>query len=304
MINVAFFLFWVFKDFKKSFLSLLIVLVGWSHIQGFMGLHSSDKVEADKSNISVISYNFNYGSRVVNRDNKKKAITKKDAADFLRRFADEDILCFQEMNTNAVKIISQHFGGHYKHKVAKHTMILSRYPIIDKGLIEFGTITNSCIWADIATPSDTFRVYNMHLKSNRISKTADEIASEGTIDDKKTWRGIGNIFQQYRKTHIKRANQAQLVRRHMDQSPYPVMACGDFNDPPLSYTYRHIKGDLEDTFLCKGEGLGTTFAGSIPLQRIDYIFVNSQFETLSHKVIKEEFSDHYPIATLIKPKSK
>ena len=39
----------------------------------------------------------------------------------------------------------------------------------------------------------------------------------------------------------------------MQQSPYPIIACGDFNDTPLSYAYHFLKGELVDAFKLSGK---------------------------------------------------
>ena len=69
-----------------------------------------------------------------------------------------------------------------------------------------------------------------------------------------------------------RARQADQVMRLVDESPYPLIVCGDFNDTPASYTYRKTKGDLEDSFLAAGKGYGYTYRYLRKLLRIDYLF--------------------------------
>jgi endonuclease/exonuclease/phosphatase family metal-dependent hydrolase len=73
--------------------------------------------------------------------------------------------------------------------------------------------------------------------------------------------------------------------------------CGDFNDTPNSYVYRILSDRLQDSFKEKGLGIGTTFAGSIPLLRIDYILADMQFKINECKVIHNKWSDHYPVVT-------
>jgi endonuclease/exonuclease/phosphatase family metal-dependent hydrolase len=68
-----------------------------------------------------------------------------------------------------------------------------------------------------------------------------------------------------------RARQAEILREHIAASPHPVIVCGDFNDTPLSYSYRLMSKGLKDSFMEKGWGLGTTYAGALPALRIDYI---------------------------------
>ena len=43
--------------------------------------------------------------------------------------------------------------------------------------------------------------------------------------------------------------QADTIAKYIQQSPYPVIVCGDFNDVPGSYAYRTVKGNLQDVFV-------------------------------------------------------
>ena len=81
----------------------------------------------------------------------------------------------------------------------------------------------------------------------------------------------------------------------MNNSPYKVIVCGDFNDTPQSYTYNLLSENLNDSFKTKGVGFGTTYAGSIPALRIDYILTHEKIKVQSHKILKENYSDHFPV---------
>lgn len=93
-----------------------------------------------------------------------------------------------------------------------------------------------------------------------------------------------------------RARQADQVMRLVDESPYPLIVCGDFNDTPASYTYRKIKGDLEDSFLAAGKGYGYTYRYLRKLLRIDYLFYSpGVFRATRYYSPDLEYSDHKPV---------
>jgi endonuclease/exonuclease/phosphatase family metal-dependent hydrolase len=99
--------------------------------------------------------------------------------------------------------------------------------------------------------------------------------------------------------YIRRAIQVETVSGVIKSSPYPVVLCGDFNDTPVSYCYRLIDKQLDDTFVKKGKGIGQTHAQMLPLLRLDYIFHSNSMQTIEHKTIDKDYSDHFPVVTRI-----
>ena len=83
--------------------------------------------------------------------------------------------------------------------------------------------------------------------------------------------GVKNLTTRLMIANKNRAHQAEEIQRHIDGSPYPVILCGDFNDTPLSYTYRQLSRKLTDSFIEKGRGIGNTYIGGFPSFRIDYV---------------------------------
>ena len=90
----------------------------------------------------------------------------------------------------------------------------------------------------------------------------------------------------------KRGVQTNMVQKALNESPYPSVICGDFNDVPNSYTYFNIRQDWQDAFLKKDFGIGRTFISLAPTLRIDYILVGNEFEVKQFDMIDEALSDH------------
>ena len=97
-----------------------------------------------------------------------------------------------------------------------------------------------------------------------------------------------------------RGQQADIVRKHLDESPYPAIVCGDFNDVPNSYTYFQIKGNRQDVFVRKGNGIGRSFTAISPTLRIDYILADKKFDVLQYNRSLVPWSDHYPVVADLK----
>ena len=87
--------------------------------------------------------------------------------------------------------------------------------------------------------------------------------------------------------------QADIVKKVLEDSPYPYVFCADLNDVPNSYTYFTVKGDLQDAFLKKGFGIGRTFSALSPTLRIDYIFADDHFRINQFNRVIKNYSDHY-----------
>lgn len=294
ILNLLFIGFWTFQKPGYLIFSLVTILLGWTHIEGFIGFTNPSEIQSD-TGIKILTNNISNAASGYDRDKEVKTEKRNKLIDFLAQYSDVDIFCFQEVGEYAYNLLKEVYKDHKFHRLQKGAVILSRHPILRQGEIDFGTRTNSCLWADIRLPHDTVRVYSIHLQSNRITNDAEEIAGHMELQEKKTWIGIRGILRKYRNHHIKRSKQAELIIEHAAQSPHPVIFAGDFNDPPQSYTYHLLSKGKLDAFKEKGSGLGTTYAGVIPFLRIDYILADKELELRQCSLIRTRFSDHYPI---------
>jgi endonuclease/exonuclease/phosphatase family metal-dependent hydrolase len=294
ILNALFILFWIVQKPVWLLPSLIAILVGWTHLEGFIGFDNTI-INDETEGILLLTNNISNASFGYDKDKNKRATKKTNLENFLGKYKNTDILCFQEVGEYAKGILNQVFQKHKMYHTGKGAVIMSRHPIIDKGEIDFGTITNSCLWADIKVNGEIIRVYSIHLQSNRITNEAEEIAEKMELKEKKTWTGIRGILRKYKNHHIDRSTQAEQIAAHAAESPYPVVLTGDFNDPPQSYTYHVLSRKRTDAFKAKGGGLGTTYAGVIPFLRIDYVLADESIEINKCKLIKANFSDHHPI---------
>lgn len=276
--------------------------MGWGHLTRFVGLGFGSISEKDATYVKVMTYNVKYLSSLRTGSEKEMKNMRNNFGEMMQG-ENPKILCMQESPKYALDLIEEIFKLPYQHAHAppdKGVAIYSTYPIINQGIIEFGTKTNSCIWADLQINKNIVRVYSLHLKSNQVSTVADKLAKEGDIQEKETWSDIKGMIRSVKKAATIRAKQSHLVAKHIQKSPHPVLVCGDFNDTPQSYTYRQIAQNLDDGFCKAGSGIGTTYAGSIPALRIDYILSDPSIDFSECRVIRRSFSDHYPVIGKIK----
>jgi len=295
--NIIYVIFWLLKKKRYFLFSLGCILLGFNHVNTFVGLRFMESAEVPNS-IRVMSYNI-YGLRKINVKDSKLKDAKENQ--FLKMMVEDgplDILCAQECMRANESFLATSLQFPYFHRAGySGAVIFSKHPILDKGEFKFEKGGNACVWVDIKIKEKTVRVYNAHLQSTRVSPIADKVINEGDIQKKETWINIKGALSRVKTASQKRAAQAQMLADHIAQSPHPVILCGDFNDNPQSYSYRLLTQQLSDAFRQKGRGLGTTYAGKIPALRIDYILVDPSFRVNDHLIMRENFSDHYPVVS-------
>lgn len=302
IINTLLIFFWIFVQWRSAWLPFVVILAGITQLQKFVAINSDNTLaECDKTeSFKIMSYNLYGLKNLKDSTDKNLQNNKLKFLSFLRK-NDPDILCVQENNLFSDDVITKAELFPYFHYLINHgAAIYSKFPILDQGLIDFGTNTNSCLWADVLIHGRRLRVYSMHLQSNAISKQMEMLTEE----DKELQTQKINIFKQmlikYRRMSLKRAKQAESVNLHASQSPNPVILAGDFNDTPFSYVYKILSEHRKDSFLEFGNGFGSTLVGVLPGLRIDYILGDSKkVNFCSHKVLQSSFSDHNPIISKV-----
>lgn len=303
LVHVGFILWWALGRSKKVLLSLITVLIGWPVNNAT--LQWSPGAKANDASIKTMSYNVgNF------REDGDKKVTHQN---ILKIIAAEqpDLICFQEYQSKNRKtgdfsdlLFDQlHYKQGYFEKVIGNAdwgfsglAIFSKFPILNKNYLPFQNehTVNGCIYVDVLIATDTVRVINIHLQTNRLQREELEYV-RGIQADAESGKGILRVMSKIKAAAYDRASQAETVAALIDTTPYPVILCGDFNDLPASYAYHKVKGELQDSFVKKGNGTGKTYAGVFPSFRIDQVFVDPSFRVNSHRVIKKRHSDHFPV---------
>ncbi len=290
-LNLFTILFWLSFGKWYALISLVALGLGYPRIGNFIqpGIHAKS---SEEKTIRLATYNiFSFNKVNPTEENAEQVVLQ-----MVKDLGDPDILALQE-SVNVGR--TDHAIGKYAYSylVPKSgTLLLSRHPIIRSGQIVFEGLASLSGWADIAMKEDTVRVYVLHLSSNRITEESEQLFEEGKLQEGRTWITAGSLLGKYSAASARRAQQADVVRKHIDTCPHPVIVMGDFNDTPQSYAYATIRGDdLHDSFVMRGAGIGTTYAGSIPGLRIDYVLTDKRIPITHHEVLKLPYSDHYPV---------
>lgn len=308
--NIFFIFFWLFSSKKwRMLISFLPLLLSHNMISAVFGYHyftDNDWTHSAKS-FKLMSWNTHGMGIYIPAKEKQLA---KDIVSLISK-EQPDILCLPEfsVNVNPLKnkslrqLINDNKYLEYRintdhilnKKVVVGTAILSKFPIVGYKVYNLNTEIY-LLQCDVQVLADKIvRVFILHLHSFMLTdkeKAYIEELKNNTNDFKNT----KPFFSRFNDAYIKRSGEADKVAVIIQQSPYPTIICGDFNDLPYSYVYTTIKQELTDAFAQKGKGFGRTYNEILPTLRIDHILYSRNSLTLkAFTTIPTDLSDHNPI---------
>nr|WP_319510562.1 endonuclease/exonuclease/phosphatase family protein [uncultured Draconibacterium sp.] len=297
--NLIFLLLWLLFKPRYALLSLGFVVVGWGYFTRFMQLKGESSEEA---NIKVVSYNVKHfvaDTSGTQKENATKIIS------FLAE-QNADIICLQEarLRKNSIFNLAQTVKDlesikHYQFARSSTTygsVTMTRYPIVHMGEIRFENTRNISIYTDVLIDGDTVRIFNIHLQSYLIDPDKYSIIDSPGLNEEKDIEEVKEMSRKFKDAFEMRAEQVREIRKYIDESPHNVILCGDFNDTPVSFSYRTLSDGLTDAFVSSGRGIGRTYIGKLPSFRIDYILHGDRFESYNFETLDYRMSDHLPVS--------
>lgn len=311
-----FLVFYLYRRRKKFLLSFIVILIGIPHLNAFLPVRigrifNKTEFSESKNKLKILSFNvraFNAYKWYSDSRTSRSIIN-------LIRSENPDIICLQEYLTNPrsdnktdniLNLFSKtpyyfiHNSLPNRINSGNGIATFSRFPIINKGSMSFRNTSNEAIFTDVLFSGDTIRIYNNHLQSVRFHERNYAFLDTLRLNyDEEDIREIVDISMKLKTAYLKRAEQVDTISLHIQNSPYPVIVCGDFNDTPISYTYHKMSKGLRDAFISSGRGSGNTYHGIFPSYRIDYILHSKDFYSLLFEKVKVELSDHYPIICIL-----
>lgn len=292
IINVLFVILWMIFLNRYICISAITILLGVVQLDRFYGLSGSG-LEVEQDDVEVLSFNAQGFYKVDFEGSAFKHL--------LSSTKESDILLLQECPPSAAKKLQAHLPNHQLYQPKGLSLaIFSKTPISASGIINKENSSNGSVWIDTEINGQPLRIYNSHLLSYRVTQTTSDLIDSPDITDERTWTDVKWIAAKIRDMSKLRSKQVTEISEHINQTNKPIVLGGDFNDTPVSNTYRRLSSDFTDSFCAAGKGVGTTYAGKIPLLRIDYIFADASFEVVDHEVINSSISDHYPIKSVIR----
>lgn len=303
---VALALYWVMRwRLKRAVMMSLLVVMGLFSLSRYwrpeerreaLQRKYDTKFSYPRSAIALLSYNVRY----------LYSDTGDSSADSLAAWLDTlraDVICLQEVNGSLAKrsarlsaVLESYNDAKFglSEGSARELRILSRHKIVGSGVV---LRPASSVWADLVVRGDTIRVVNNHLQSTGITVfDSDYLTGHAYLSDSAREVKLRSIASRFHDNCIVRAAQVDTIRSHIDTlGPALKVVCGDFNDTPLSYTYRRMARGLRDAFAEHGEGYSYTFRGFFNALRIDYVLASKELEVLSYETPDVNLSDHRPV---------
>lgn len=262
------------------------------------------------NNHKIITFNV-HGFRGVGHETGQSETALKIAA--LLRENQADILCIQEFRSWSgniaadVKDFADATGLDYSsysiywpkaQSASDVHVIISRFLILRSGPVSSKTHRNIAHFSDIATDKGNIRIVSTHLVSFSLDNNEISMLGQGDwLDREHVRRYAPKLSGKLTSTFRIRTIEIDDLLNFTNKSALPLVLAGDFNDTPASHTYRKLRqAGFVDAHPRNGRGIGATYAGRIPLLRIDYIFLSPAFEAGKSEVIRTRLSDHYPVA--------
>jgi endonuclease/exonuclease/phosphatase family metal-dependent hydrolase len=323
-------LYWLWRNWRVALLPLAALLLAWPQVKRGLPLHPGNALQASLgegvvpkhqalNTLRLLSYNV----RIFNVYPQLRQLDPTAPAKAIAWLAASpaDVLCLQEYYQEPVGAhsadgklfqVGERLGpGSGRQVFVSKTLtngigaefglaIFSRLPIVGRGEISFGRLTqNHAMWVDVVGPDrgDTVRIFNTHLQS--MSLDEDDIVAAGSSRAGFKRKGR-SLLGRFTRGAAARAWQADTLMAHVRRSPYPVLLAGDLNDLPYSYAYSQLANELQNAWATVGFGPGNTYHGRLPpLLRIDQQFAGPQWQVLACRIHSEiPYADHFPVEGL------
>ena len=308
IIHFCFLIYWlIVRNRFMFFIIFCSLLLCWKPASNYFPIHPVTVDLSNKNVLKVLTYNvmaFGYQDHTVAKPNP---IIQYIAG------SDADIVCLQEyMVSSFPNYLTQEKVDRALYMYPYHVTvpfvrknsftiglaIYSKYPIKSSRKIRYDSSFNGSTLHELDINGEKLFVVNNHLESFKLTmedRTKYEEFFKNfnmeSFDDLKDaiQKKISTAFQI-------RAEQAEIVAEEIEKlkGDY-LLVCGDFNDTPISYAYRIVRGPLIDAFATSGNGLGITYNQNYYWLRIDHILHSPNMQAYHAKVDTISISDHYPM---------
>lgn len=313
--NIFFSLFWLIFSTRKlrALLSVATLLVCYKLVGMIWGMSyfKTNDMAAGSNRLKVLHWNA-HGMGIF--ENGKSSQHERKMMDYIF-MANADIVCLPEFATPKEKIMTPAAKAIMRHNkyvdyrfqadntlgktIFLGTAVFSKYPISRFKANKLSDYIYM-LQGDVAiAEGDTMRMFFVHLSTFGLSdndKNYIEEISKAKNNVEADMQRSRSYMWKFNYTFLRHAREVALAKSIIDESPYPVIICGDFNDLPASYTYTRFTQKLDDAFRARGKGLGRTYNRLSPTLRIDYIFYDPKaLKCVGYESSYTTLSDHNPV---------
>ena len=315
IVNLLMALVWLLMlKWKYALIPIAAIAVSWSPVSTVCPLNMLAKNYDTDSTFKVMSYNvanFDY----TNQDKPSKPmryILDQDADFVLMQEGSQERYFLTVPNVISMREeIEQKYP--YHSDGYRDLVILSKYPysVVPDSAFDTNPNHDGGVYAkafDIELPNGKqLRIMNLHLRTTGMDRDDKQLYDSITKLDVKVQRRSElrrikrTLLSKLERAFERHAEEADIIRSLIDNSPENVIVCGDFNEVPSSYCYRVIRGDdMSDSFQDCGFGFTYTFNANRMFFKIDHILYRGEMEAIDWSRGTVPDSDHYPqVATFV-----
>ena len=300
---------WAFARRRWAFIPLAALVFNYGYILAIFQFSFTKKIPEGhySSNyadgyLKIATYNVgNFGGEITGYSCKEIARYMKEQ--------EVDVLCFQECGDNKYFPMDsiRNVFSHWRYALIPTEdsirgvlpiAVFSRYPLVNPQFISYQQSANCSMQCDIVLGRDTVRLLNNHLQTTSVSQNRRkwERGLANSNDTRREAEVVQGAITSLHANFVKRAEQTDSIRQL-------VLACGDFNSLPSSYTYAELSDVLKDGFRTSGRGYMYTYRYFKRLLRIDYIFHSPGIQGYRYYSPDLDLcSDHNPVLMEMKIK--
>ena len=304
VVNVPFIVFWLVFKRKFVLISLVGMLLCAGRIRTYIPVNLPQEPPAGA--IKVLSYN------IMNFGGEASALWEENEIVQYLQHSNADIVCLQEATNAGTKKALEVLGEQYPysrlHEAEQNYLVcLSKYPILSERKIDYVSSSNASYAYEVAVGTKTVLVVNNHLESYRLTQEdKDDYKSIiANYQHPKQNKSKSKSFQLLEKLAYRdslRGMQVDSVVAFVQQNKGRyIVACGDFNASPISYTHYTLTEFLNDAYTRSGNGPGISYYRSGMYFRLDHILISPNLKAYGAVVDRSiKASDHYPISCFIR----
>lgn len=304
-INLFFVLLWAVFYIRNIWIPFAGMLFSVSYIYDYCPLNWPEA--HPEGSLKMITYNAASFMKVT-----KDSLGRYPLFDYLTA-SDADIICLQEVifgggitreYADGLMASSGYHTVHLGDGVTERQYFYTRLPILSVERVAYQSSSNGSVAAKLLYGQDTVLLVNNHFESYKLTpedkQNYKEIIKSPEQEDVES--KSKELVRKMEKASRQRGPQVDSVLRYIDLSGVrSVIACGDFNEPPVSYACHRLSSRLSSAFRQSGNGIGMSYNQSGFYFRIDHVFVSDDWQSYETHVDKTaSWSDHYPLITYLK----